>query len=87
MKTVQLEEIVSWFKSTDLTEVAYREGEDGFSLSKTENRAAAPIANLPNRYLAVASPAVGLFSFSEPGRARGADEVLRRKYGPYTRMT
>jgi biotin carboxyl carrier protein len=74
MKAQELDKIVSWFKETDLSEVSYRERSDGFTLAKAEPAAEAPVSNFPNRYVAVTAPAIGLFYWSEPGRARSVEE-------------
>lgn len=73
MKTSQLQEVISWLRTTDLVEVSFRKGREGFALSTAQ--AGAPAPRVPaSRYAAVCSPRVGLFQFGEPGQARKAEE-------------
>lgn len=75
MKTDDLKPILSWLKTTDLVEVSWRSSGEGFSLSTAESALPPPAAS-PGRFTAVLSPAVGLFEFSELGKARQASEGL-----------
>ena len=60
MKTEQLQEVMSWLKSTDLVEVQYKSGKDGFTLATAES-VPAPSYPIPaSRFQPVTSPAVGL---------------------------
>lgn len=74
MKTEKLQEVLAWLKTTDLVEVKYKQGEDGFSLATAEG---APVPHYPlpaSRSQPVTSPAVGLFQWSALGKARRAEE-------------
>ena len=73
MKTEELTKVLAWIRTTDLVEVGYNHGDDGFALSTAEAPAAYP-APPASRFSAVTSPAVGIFQWSEPGRARPAEE-------------
>ncbi len=74
MATEQLKDVLDWMRRTDLVEISYRSEGRGFSLSTAEN-AAQPHYPLPAaRFTPVCSPAVGLFQWNAPGRARAADE-------------
>lgn len=74
MNTRQLEEILSWLKATDLVEVSFREGEHGFSLAKELPQPSASWPTPSSRFAPVCAPALGLFQWSQPGRARSAEE-------------
>lgn len=72
MKTEDLTQVMAWIRTTDLVEVGYDRGGDGFALSTAE---AAPAYPAPaSKFSAVAAPAIGIFQWSEPGRARPAEE-------------
>ncbi|MDE2038848.1 MAG: hypothetical protein KGO96_11805 [Elusimicrobia bacterium] len=72
MTSEQLKDVLAWIKTTDLVEVQYKRGGDGFSLSRAE---AAPRYPIPaSRFAAVTSPGVGLFQWSALGKARSAEE-------------
>ena len=74
MGTEQVKDVLDWMRRTDLVEVSYREGGRGFSLS-TAAAVSEPNYPLPAaRFTPVCSPAVGIFQWSEPGRARAAEE-------------
>jgi biotin carboxyl carrier protein len=74
MKTDQLQEVLSWIKSTDLVEVAYRQGSDGFSFAMTD-ASAQPSYPLPAcRFEPVVSPGVGLYRPAPLGKSRRAEE-------------
>lgn len=75
MKTEDLQPILSWLKTTDLVEVSLKNEREGFSLSTAQAPTTTPAAP-PGRFCAVLSPAVGLFQFSELGKARQALEGL-----------
>jgi acetyl-CoA carboxylase biotin carboxyl carrier protein len=74
MNTQQIEEVLSWLKSTDLVEISYRQGTKGFSLATSEAQAAPHYPAPSSRFIPIGSPAVGLFQWSEPGRPRVAEE-------------
>lgn len=71
-----LRDVSDWMKTTDLVEVAWKKGAKGFSLAAPD----APSTSLSapplpaSRFLPVASEGVGVFQFSEPGKARKAEE-------------
>src|SRR5262245_48835171 len=73
METRVLNEILAWMKSTDLVELAFKRGSEGF-----EFRAAAappgPAAFPTSRLVPVSSPGVGIFRASRPGSAPRAHE-------------
>lgn len=74
MKTPELQEVLTWLKTTDLVEVEYKRGGDGFAIATAQ---AQPTPHYPipaSRFQAVTSPAVGLFQFSALGKARQAEE-------------
>jgi biotin carboxyl carrier protein len=75
MDTRQIRDVLDWMKGTDLVELAYKKGGKGFALSTTEASPAIPGAGLPpSRFVPVASESVGIFQWSEPGKARRAEE-------------
>ncbi len=74
MNTQQIEEVLSWLKSTDLVEISYRQGTKGFSLATSQAQATPHYPAPSSRFTPVCSPAVGLFQWSEPGRPRPAEE-------------
>jgi len=75
MDTQQIREVLDWMKKTDVVELAYKKAGKGFALSTTEAAPVIPGAGLPpSRYVPVASESVGIFQWSEPGKARRADE-------------
>lgn len=71
-----LRDVSDWMKTTDLVEVVWRKGPKGFALSGPDAPSTNPSAPpLPaSRFLPVASEAVGVFQWSDPGKARVADE-------------
>jgi biotin carboxyl carrier protein len=74
MKTENLQDVLAWIKTTDLVEVAYKDGSQGFTLATAES-APQPHYPLPSsRFQPVTSPAVGLFQWSAIGKARKAEE-------------
>jgi biotin carboxyl carrier protein len=75
MDTNPIRGVLDWMKETDLVEVAYKKEGKGFSLSTTQAPAQIPGGTVPaSRFVPVASDSVGVFQWSEPGKARGADE-------------
>lgn len=74
MKTEKLQEVLSWLKTTDLVEVQYKSGGEGFTLATAEVPAQPHYAIPASRFQAVTSPAVGLFQFQALGKAKKADE-------------
>ncbi|MBI5202274.1 MAG: biotin/lipoyl-binding protein [Elusimicrobia bacterium] len=74
METRRLQEVLTWMRGTDLTEVSYRKGDDGVEV-KLEGRNSVPSAAFPaTTLLPVSSTGVGLFRWSAPGKARKANE-------------
>ena len=74
MKTDQLQEVLAWIKSTDLVEVAYRDGQKGFSFAVAD-AAAQPAYTAPAcRFDPLVSPGVGLFRAAPLGKGRRAEE-------------
>ncbi len=81
MKTEQLQDVISWIKTTDLVEVSYKAGETGFSFA-THESVPEPHYPIPaSRFQAVTSPAVGLFQWSALGKARRAEEGVEVNEG------
>ena len=73
MDTRVLDEILSWMRTTDLVELSYRRGSDGFEF-RTDAAPAAPAAFPASSLVPVCSTAVGVFRFSKPGSAPRAQE-------------
>lgn len=74
MKTPELQEVMSWLKTTDLVEVSYREGPEGFALTSSEKPPEPRYPVPASRYEPVCAPAVGMFQWSRPGEPRKAEE-------------
>lgn len=75
METKKISAVLDWMKTTDLVEVAYKHGADGFALSTTEAPAAVSGGSMPaSRFTPVSSETVGVFQWNEPGKARKAEE-------------
>ena len=75
MDTKIITQIRNWMTSTDLVEVTYKKNGKGFSLSTTDSLS--PLAgefSPTSRFIPVAAPAVGIFQWSKPGRARQTEE-------------
>ena len=81
MTTEELKDVLSWIKTTDLTEVALEKGQDGFSFSLPGAAPMIPQPDLSSRYAPVVSPGVGLFQWGEPGRAAALEEGAAVKEG------
>ena len=73
MDTNVLDEILGWMRTTDLVELAYRRGSDGFEF-RTEAAQPAPPPFPTSTLVPVCSNAVGVFRFSKPGNAARAQE-------------
>ncbi|MBI5596995.1 MAG: hypothetical protein HY928_12960 [Elusimicrobia bacterium] len=73
-----LKEVLSWMRSTDLTEVAWNRGGTGFSLS-SDTAPAMPSGAFPEaRVVSVSSAEVGVFRAAPLGKspkAQAGDEV------------
>lgn len=75
MNTSDMRPVLDWMKSTDLVEVVYKKEGQGFALRSSEAPAPIPGGSLPaSRFVPVASESVGVFQWSEPGKARKAEE-------------
>lgn len=77
MDASAIKAVADWMKTADLAEVAYRKNGTGFSLTAlgaSDHPALAAPAMPPGRFTPVASEAVGVFQWSEPGKARKAEE-------------
>ncbi|HEX4047941.1 MAG TPA: biotin/lipoyl-containing protein [Elusimicrobiota bacterium] len=75
MDTKKIGAVLDWMKSTDLVEVAFKRGGDGFALATADAPAPIPGGSMPaSRFVPVASESVGVFQWSEPGKARKAEE-------------
>ncbi|HXS99953.1 MAG TPA: biotin/lipoyl-containing protein [Elusimicrobiota bacterium] len=75
METAQLQAVLKWMKSTDLVEVAFKRGGQGFALSAADAPAPIPGGTMPaSRFTPVSSESVGVFQWNEPGKARKAEE-------------
>ena len=72
MKTQELDPVLSWMRTTDLVELAWKEGSAGFDL-KLEGGPVIPDLPFPAPALtSVTSPAVGVFHWGAPGKPRRA---------------
>lgn len=78
MNTREMSDLLSWMKTTDLVEAAYKNGSGGFDL-RLENAPSYPEVNFPQSALIpVSSPAVGIFRFGPvgtPGKAEAGKPV------------
>jgi biotin carboxyl carrier protein len=75
MDTAQIRAVLDWMKSTDLVEVAFKRSGQGFALSTADAPASISGAAMPaSRFVPVAAESVGVFQWSEPGKARKAEE-------------
>jgi biotin carboxyl carrier protein len=77
MDASPIKAVADWMKSAGLVEVVYRKGGTGFSLTALGAGDPATIAAPampPGRFFPVASDGVGVFQWSEPGKARGIEE-------------
>lgn len=76
MDASPIKAVADWMKTADLAEVVYRKNGTGFSLTAlgAEDRAAIFPAMPSGRFIPVASDGVGVFQWSEPGKARKIEE-------------
>lgn len=78
MDTTTLSAVLAWMRTTDLAEVAFKRGGEGFELS-ADQAPSAPSGGFPEaRVVAVPSPEVGVFRAAPLGRsprAQPGDEV------------
>ena len=77
MKSAELEEVLAWVRSTDLVEVALKEGGRGFSLATAESQPA-PSLPLPASRFTVPGEAV---AHSRPRRPTLAISARRSGFG------
>ncbi|MBI4060353.1 MAG: hypothetical protein HY403_02870 [Elusimicrobia bacterium] len=73
MEISPLKAVADWMRTADLTEVVYRKGGAGFSLTAGGAGDCAPLtvpAMPAGRFLSVPSDGVGVFQWSEPGKPR-----------------
>ncbi len=84
MDASPIKKIADWMKSADLAEVAYRKGGTGFSLTAL-GAGDHPTLSAPpmpaGRFASVASDGVGVFQWSEPGKARRTEEGVELAAG------
>jgi len=82
METAQIQAVLKWMKSTDLVELAFKRGGQGFALSTAEAPAPIPGGSMPaSRFTPVSSESVGVFQWNEPGKARKAEEGVEGAAG------
>ncbi|MHB2026360.1 MAG: acetyl-CoA carboxylase biotin carboxyl carrier protein [Elusimicrobiota bacterium] len=82
MNAAELKDALSWIRETDLVEVLFHERGNGFSLSLPTSPSVVPAdPDLSGRCRAVCAPAVGIFQWSRPGRARTAEQGAEIKEG------
>ena len=77
MDASPIKEIADWMKTADLAEVVYRKDGKGFSLTALgagEHPTLSAPAMPAGRFIPVASDGVGVFQWSEPGKARKTEE-------------
>lgn len=77
MDASPIKAVADWMKTADLAEVVYRKGGTGFSLTALgagDHPTIAAPAMPAGRFAAVASDGVGVFQWSEPGKARKTEE-------------
>lgn len=75
MDTEYIRPVLAWMKTTDLVEVVYKKGGEGFALGAEGAPPAIPAGNLPPaRFAPVTAESVGVFQWAEPGKARRAEE-------------
>lgn len=77
MDASSIKAVADWMKTADLAEVAYRKGGTGFSLTAFGGYDSAQLtapAMPSGRFFPVASDSVGVFQWSEPGKARKTEE-------------
>lgn len=74
MNTEQLKDVMAWIKTTDLVELSFKEGGDGFSFSTSQKAAAAPYYFPGPRLTAVVSQNVGIFHWNVLGKSQPFQE-------------
>lgn len=73
MEKKALEKVLSWVRTTDLAEVAYRRGGEAVELSLEDAEPSLEGAFPACRLVPVASPEVGVFRWAKPGKARAIE--------------
>jgi len=77
MDASPIKAVADWMKTADLAEVVYRKDGTGFSLTALgagDHPTIAAPAMPAGRFASVASDGVGVFQWSEPGKARRTEE-------------
>src|SRR4051812_18583140 len=74
MKKEQLQDIVSWIKSTDLVEVSFKDGKEGFAFATERTAASAPYYFPGPQLCPVTAQCVGIFHWNEAGKAKRLGE-------------
>ncbi|MEK7233089.1 MAG: biotin/lipoyl-containing protein [Elusimicrobiota bacterium] len=77
MDASRIKDVSDWMKTVDLAEVVYRKNGTGFSLTALGAHDPAQLsapAMPPGRFIPIASDGVGVFQWSEPGKARKTEE-------------
>jgi len=74
VKTAELEEVLGWIRTTDLVEVAFKEGGRGFSLATAEGQSTPSFPLPASRFTPILSPAIGIFQWSRLGESRRIEE-------------
>jgi acetyl-CoA carboxylase biotin carboxyl carrier protein len=74
-----LGKITKWMESTDLSELSWKKGWDGFDLKFLGDDPAVPAIHSP--LAAIFSPAVGIYRFSAPGKSSPLCEGMKLKSG------
>jgi len=84
MDASPMKAVADWMKTADLAEVVYRKNGTGFSLTALGAHDPAQLAAPPmprGRFSPVASDGVGVFQWSEPGKARKTEEGVELAAG------
>jgi acetyl-CoA carboxylase biotin carboxyl carrier protein len=76
MNTEKIKEILAWVKTTDLTSVALKEKDSGFSFATSEHADQSFADMPPAHYQAVSAPAIGTFHWSRPGHPQKVEEGI-----------
>lgn len=80
MDVKQLGKITKWMESTDLDEVTWKDGTDGFSLKFQNPNIVHSVIN-QSSMKPVTSPSIGVFRFSKPGTSGMVKEGTEIKKG------
>jgi biotin carboxyl carrier protein len=71
MNTAELNDVIAWIKTTDLVEVSFKEGKQGFSFQTAPQAVSVPYYFSGARLSPVTAEAVGIFQWNDAGKARG----------------